>query len=143
MHEEQDPATNGFLRSKDEIVMKLSLLMTMSKGNDMILTGETLQEALDQLARVEPNMRRVLVGSGRNILASIATEILAFLKSQNPRPVLQKKIEAIFNSKLTSLELQECLAHLVRTDCIKKTDIIEPGKPPLTQYTYANDINTH
>jgi len=142
MHEEQDPATKGYLRSKDEIVMKLALLMTMSKGNDMLLKGDTLQEALDQLRRVEPNMRRVLVGSGRNVLASISTEILNYLKAQS-RPVLQKKIEAIFNSKVNNLELVECLSHLVRTDCIKKTEITEPGKPPLTQYTYVNDINTH
>jgi hypothetical protein len=114
-----DIVMQGYYRSKDELVLKLAMLLQLSDNDELLLTPEKIQEALGILSDTESGLSRVFAGTGDNHQAKMAEKILIHLESTD-EPMLEKQIYRELFSDGSRLEIEQVLHHLVQTDRIVK-----------------------
>lgn len=70
MRQIDDPMMQGYLRTKDMQVLKVSMLLALGEYEPkLLLTPELLQQAIAVLDAIEPNMAKLTLAAGRNELA--------------------------------------------------------------------------
>lgn len=74
-----DPRFEGYTGRRATHVMKLSMIMSASRTNKMVINGEDLKRAIRVLERVEKKMSRVFTGVGKSQVAETLPQIFAFI----------------------------------------------------------------
>lgn len=64
-------------------ILKLSMIVSASRSNDMIITGEDLNRAISLLENVEKNMLYVFAGVGKSDIAAVTSKVIGILAAQN------------------------------------------------------------
>lgn len=111
------PATEGWYRTKHEILFKITMLIALSEfqdGSPMLLeTGHFEIAEKRFLLPMEQNLERVFEGAGINPNAQAAVQICRMLEALD-KPMGRKKLEAMFYDQVTDLNaLRDTLTHLV------------------------------
>lgn len=72
----QDDRFSGYFQRRAHHALKLSMILTASKGNDMMMTVETLKKAINILERTEVKMPMVFRGMGASEYAAITDKVM-------------------------------------------------------------------
>ena len=114
-----DAATMFYYRAKDGMLLKLAMLISLARTNELILRVEDMEKALDMLNDTENSLSKVFLGAGANKQADIAGKIMSFLQTRKT-PVLEKQVYTTMFQHGTRADINECLNHLVNIGEIKK-----------------------
>lgn len=74
-----DPRFAGYTGRRATHVMKLSMIMSASRSNQMVISGEDLKRAIQALEWAEKKMHRVFTGVGKSQVAETLPQIFAFI----------------------------------------------------------------
>jgi hypothetical protein len=74
-----DPKFSGYVERRANHILKLSMIMSASRGRSMQIEVEDLDRALDILYKAEDRMPQVFLGVGRNPHAEVSTRLSATL----------------------------------------------------------------
>ena len=124
------PATEGYYRTKHEVLFKCAMLVSLSEDlENRTITQEHLEITENRfLLPYEKNLERVFEGAGINPNAAAAAQICRMLEALD-RPMSKKRLEATFYDQATSLsELRDTLEHLVNVGRLAKRDLVHNGK---------------
>ena len=113
MTEIAKPTTEGYFRTKHELLFKVAMLIALSEGQELVLTTGHFELAERFFKPVEEKLERVFEGSGINPNAASAIQICRMLESMD-RPINKKHLEAMFFDQATSIsELRDTISHLI------------------------------
>lgn len=118
----KDPRFAGYLSRRPTHAMKLSMILSMARSSDMILTGEFLQEAITLLERTEKKMPFALGGVGRSQHSGIMADIMYYIGAH--REVFESELQAAFHTDADASLLDVIIRTLVRMNfcTIKSTN---------------------
>ncbi|GAF68125.1 unnamed protein product, partial [marine sediment metagenome] len=88
----------GYLSRRPNHVMKLSIILAASKGDDMTLTSDTIAEAITTLSKAEEKMQNVFSGVGRSDISDILDKVMTFLLSSKTDEVPVYQIANYFKN---------------------------------------------
>jgi hypothetical protein len=77
-----DPRFSGYLQRRPAHLLKLSMIMSASRGNDMILRQEDLARAVHALNEVEVKMPKVFAGMGKSDISELVPRIATFIANK-------------------------------------------------------------
>jgi hypothetical protein len=120
------PATEGYYRTKHEVLFKAAMLVSLSESFENRILSKNHLEIVENrfLLPYEKNLERVFEGAGINPNAAAAVQVCRMLEALN-RPMLKKRVEAIFFDQATSLsELRDTLDHLCSVGRLEKRTLI-------------------
>ena len=125
-------ALRGYYRSLDQMLLRVGMLVSLAQGSSLILDVPHLEEGLKILDGLEDYLNKTFAGSGRNELAGISAHMVEYLAQQG-KPVLRKKLSAMFWSDAKAEDFQACLTHLASIGKIKLGTITNPtpGQMPI------------
>lgn len=117
MTEIAKPTTEGWYRTKQEILFKISMLIALSEaqeGDKLVFEPAHFEIAENRFLKpMEVNLEKVFEGAGINPNAQAALQICRMLEAMD-KPMSRKKLEALFFDQATDLSaLRETLDHLV------------------------------
>lgn len=109
--------------SKDTMLLKIAMLLSLSEGFDMKITIDYLQAASILLEEAEHDMPRVFTGSGPNLQTPIMAEIERTLIAIG-KPVKYKELFSMFLEQASQKEFDIMLDELSTLDLVKTYDKI-------------------
>lgn len=131
------PATQGWLSSKPNQVVKLAILTSLSERDDLTLRPEDYQLGLEYINQMELGFPMIFGGVGRNELGPLAMKLLETM-TNSPAPLTIKQMTTRFFAYFTagkgSAELHECLNYLVNTGRIASATVHVRGTPMSETY---------
>ena len=113
-----DPAFKGYLNSKGEYVIKLSMLIGLASKDELIIEDWQVRAACLFLEQVEDGYREIFSSSGRNELAPIIASIELLLKSLPENAIPTSALYRKFRNDANENELNSILAQLVKEGTI-------------------------
>jgi len=105
------PALDQFYERKSDHIKKLAMVLAASRRDEMLLTADDLELALETMARVEANMGQVFRGVGKNPLVRDIHDVLAEVLS-DPAGITRGELLARFESSLGLADLDTVLTTL-------------------------------
>lgn len=124
----KDPTTRGYFKTKPGQLLKIAMLLSLSKSPDLVMRKDSLEAGLALLDKMEVNLPKVFQGMGRNELNSVASKILELLESTGPIP--EKKLVQLMYREATTPELFQVMNHLRETDRIIRAETpAKDGEP--------------
>lgn len=125
---DKPPQLRGWFESKGEMLWKLSMLISLSEGDNLVIDIPHYRIAQKFCELLEANLARVFEGAGINPSAGAASQVVRMLEALG-RPMLRKKVEAMFYDQVPSLrELQDMLTHLVSVGRLKERTLTRAGQ---------------
>jgi hypothetical protein len=111
----------NYLRSKDQLIWKTSMLIALAEDADceLVVKVHHLEQAIQMLDEIEPFIVKVFEGTGRNVLADIAAQIVSMLE-QAKQWVPMKKVYATMFDQGDRDEIAKAIHHLVESDRVVK-----------------------
>jgi len=93
-----DPRLAGYLGRQPAHVMKLSMIMSASRGvgPSMVLTGDDLKRAIKVLEEAEIKMPKVFSGVGKTEVSRLIPEVVAYISSQGGRITKDKLMQKFY-----------------------------------------------
>lgn len=110
----QVPSLLGYYDSKQILVIKIAMLFALSERQELLLTVDDIENALDLLELTEKNMARVFEGVGRNELAmtqGVFQEIIVRAGGRVSDVALRRDTFSLVNQQ----EYEEVVAYLYKT----------------------------
>lgn len=78
----KDEKLGGYLERRPAHAMKLSIVMSASRNDSMILTTDDLNRSIELLEKTEVNMPKVFSGVGRSPIAVILPKVMAYIATR-------------------------------------------------------------
>jgi hypothetical protein len=126
------PHTNVFknwLRTKDMQLIKVSMLLDLSREMSGLLTERLFRDTLAMLDEVEVHLNRVLAGAGKNPLAELAYRIYSRLEEAPDKTLPKKKLITALFEDGSMEDIDKALEYLIRTDVVVRGTA--QGQPPI------------
>lgn len=130
-----DPVMDGYNSRRALHLLKLSMVMSASRGNSHTIIAEDLERSLDLIKRTEVNMLQTFQGVGNNTLGDLVTNIITFLVKTKTTTVAE--IHRRFMNQGRVTEINECLEALRTMKAIKQ-DLEGGGNAKIT---YIGDVS--
>ena len=129
MTEIAKPTTEGYFRTKHELLFKVCMLIALSETmRPVIEIGHFELAEKFFFSPVEKYLERVFEGSGINPNSQAAIQICRMLEALG-KPMNRKHVEAMFFDSATSLhELRDTIAHLVAVGRLVEKNITVAGQ---------------
>jgi len=115
-----DTRFNGYTQRRPAHLIKLSMIMSASRGGDLVLRRTDLEHAVVALNEVERNMGRVFSGLGQSDIAKLIPRVLAWLHNKKKTDMAELMREFYYDADvwtmervLKSLEMQEKLTRVI------------------------------
>ena len=114
----------NYLRSKDQLIWKVSMLMALSDDPKCNLEVERthIERSIALLDEIEPFIVKVFEGTGRNILADLAAKIVAMLEQAKQWVPMKKVYATMFNDGDRD-EIGKALHHLKEVGTVVSADL--------------------
>lgn len=125
---ETKPFMASWLNCKDQIILKVAMLVELGNNLDLRLSVESLEQAIHLVDATEANFHKVFTLSGRNPIADLANKIRNAVEMVD-EPVNLKKIMVQFRPDGSDAEIQEALMQLQQDGTLKLHDQIIPNSP--------------
>lgn len=119
-----DDRFDGYISRRPNHVMKLSMIMSVSRGsgkNQMVLTTSHLERAVAVLEEVELKMQGVFKGVGKSDTADILHRVITFLKVSVVKEIPIWQLAKHFQGDMDKLMMDRVLATL---DSMKMAKVI-------------------
>lgn len=110
-----DDRFSGYISRRPNHIMKLSMIMSASRGNrkmDMVLTKDDIDRAIDVLMQAERKMFRVFSGVGRSDISDILERVMTFLLSSKTTEVPIWQLATHFKSDMDKFTMDRILGTL-------------------------------
>jgi len=140
------PATTeeeeGYHGSKPSLMLKVAMLLAVSREPKLVITEEDVKVALALLEASELHRQRVFQAVGRNILNALASRVTETLLATDPieamvngnkikvRAIPEKHLRMALYKDAPGKELDDIMLHLERTEKIYRANITLPNNPP-------------
>lgn len=124
-----EPVMAQYFSVKNIHLLKLSMLIAVSERIKPLIDLHHLEQALQMLEALEPDIMNILGAGGRNELAPVTREISRFIKEAG-KPVSRRLIIMRFNNNAKTTDLDEILKVLLETKQIRLS--MENGQPTYT-----------
>lgn len=131
----------GYYETKHMQLLKISMLLAVAEGTELVLRQSHLEGGLALLKLAEENLSKVFAGIGRNELNAAAAKTLEMLARIPPRKVTldgaernvsilpEKKLCGMLFSFVNENEMNDVLRHLLSTDKIGRVTVATDGIP--------------
>ncbi len=103
-----DPRLNGYYERKPMHLIKVAMIISASRRDELVITSADLTLAMEFYANIESRMHKVFAGVGRNPLNMDTEDLLARLLS-NPSGVSKEEIVSSMRYSLRLEEINEVL----------------------------------
>jgi hypothetical protein len=123
----------GYMQRRPTHMIKMSMVMSVSRSNEMIITEEDFYKALTLLSRTEAEMPKTFGGYGQSENASMLPRIMAEIG--NKKTVSSNELMRKFSRDITPKQLEEILLTLEMSGYCKGT-IQTEGNMKVMVYTY-------
>ena len=135
----KDPDTAGYYRTKPIQVLKIAMLVALSRNPDPVLLQEDIEVAMALLEKTEVTLTRVFQGIGRNELNAVANKIIEFLwnspernfldkgEKKRARLIPEKVLMSTFSTDAPSRELMDIVAYLISSEKVFRYQEPIPG----------------
>lgn len=139
----REPDVRGYHKSKPTILLKVAMLVALSKAPDRVVNIEDLEVGLALLDNTETHLLKVFQGIGRNELTHVANKMLEFLEAAPPKEykdnvtgatgtakfMPEKQIHALLyrHAPNGGKSLEDVFQHLITTDRIFRLAITHAG----------------
>ena len=121
-----DPRFHGYTQRRPAHLMKLTMVMSASRGDDMILRKVDLDRGIEALCRVEKRMPMVFSGLGKSDIADLVPRVIGWLSVKKETTMAELMREFYYDADvntmervLKSLETQEKLKRVVSDRGVK------------------------
>ena len=126
----RDPDTQGYFKTKPNQVLKVAMILSLSKSPELLLTNEAFQTSMALFERTEATLTRVFQGIGRNELNAIANRALEYLFScqlvdykhgdtvKKARFMREKQLRIMLYRDAPGRECDDIINHLLSTEKI-------------------------
>ena len=115
----------GYLGRRATHVMKLSMIFSASRSDEMILEARDLHRAVASLEAIEPNMTKVFRGVGKNPYADVMQQAITWLCSCGRKEISLQEFYIRYQDDLDKVSLDRMLQSL---EIVKKVRrIYKPG----------------
>lgn len=105
-----DPKFDGYNGRRRAHLMKLCMIVSASHGrNEMILTQDDLERAIELLQEVEVRMGLVFKGMGRSTMSDMVSRAIAFVVGSRTKEIPVWQFARHFESDLDKLEMDRVL----------------------------------
>lgn len=94
------PKLQAYVERRERHMMKLSMIASVDRGNDLMLTKEDFNKAMGWLLEVEQVMPLIFQSGGGGIDSKAIDEILFFVKEAGDRGVNQQRIVNFARTKI-------------------------------------------
>lgn len=74
---------SGYYGRKIAHMLKIAMLLKLSKTDELVLEKKDCEESLDVLATIEPKLGKVFEGVGKNVYTMSAKNIVEYIKDNN------------------------------------------------------------
>lgn len=132
-----DPDTQGYYKTKPNQVLKVAMLIALSRTPATVLTKTDFEVALALFDKTEATLLRVFQGIGRNELNAVANKVVEMLyaaperdfkdavtgKTGKSRFIPEKQLRGMLYKDAPGRELDDVMNHLTSTDKIFKFGI--------------------
>ena len=76
----QDPSFNGWYARKPMYIQKLSMILTASKTNDLVIEWKAIQDSMEMIEDIERSMSRVFSAVGKSMISEEVSSVMAEVK---------------------------------------------------------------
>lgn len=121
----------SWLDCKDQIILKVAMLLEMGDNTTRQLSVNSLREAIQLVDETEANFHRIFSMSGRNPIHEISVKIRNIIEGVKD-PVNSKKIYRQLAADGSQKEIQEAIAMLLSDGAIESRIINNPPQPMVT-----------
>jgi len=125
----QDAAFQGYLNSKGEYVIKLSMLIGLSERDDRIVEAWQVEAACLFLAQIEDGYREIFSSSGRNEFAPLLAGIEQLLKALPDNAIPTAALYRKFRNEANENELNKIILQLVKEGTVIEFSELIRGNP--------------
>ena len=112
----QDDKFAGYFERRPEIVLKLSIILHVSREANMLIDEIDLARAIYTLEQAEVNMPRALRGVGQNSYASIIARVIEVVSRAGS--IKYGELLGLFLDDVMPSEFDDVLVSLEKTGCI-------------------------
>jgi ATP adenylyltransferase/5',5'''-P-1,P-4-tetraphosphate phosphorylase II len=105
--------------------MKLTMIMSASKSDNLVLTGEDFEEAYKLLLEAEVKMSLVFRGVGKSDISSLLHRVIAFLKTNPVKEMPVWQLARAFKDDMDDFTLRRVLTTIESMKLVKV--ISRPG----------------
>ena len=127
LEERDDDKTGTSARIHDHI-LKVAMILSMSKGPELIITEHDVEEALELSGYFEGSARRVIVGKGKSEMATKLRLLLDDLLIAEGNEVSRKKLLSRRYGDFDAYDLDRMIDNLSQGDSI---EIIKSNDGPI------------
>jgi hypothetical protein len=120
-----DKKFDGYCGRRRKHLLTLTMICSASESDNLILTSDHLNRAIDLLAEVEVNMPKVFRGIGRSDISSLVQDTIVFLTNSFTKDVPIRDIARHFESDMDKLTLDRVLLTLETIGYV--TVVRQPG----------------
>lgn len=112
LHKFATPSTTGYFKSKHVQLLKLTMLLSLSESDALVLELRHMRLALSILEEVEPDMEKVFSGQGRNQEAAVAAKLMQLVEDSDSPP-LKKALYGLMYHEAARDEIDRIVKHLI------------------------------
>lgn len=125
------PNLNGYLERRPTHIMKLAMIMSVSRSDDLVLSGEDIRKAIRILESTERRMPEVFSGVGKSQIISILPRIMSYIAEM--KEVSKPKLMERFLSDVDDFMMERVLKTLSTMRYIQIVETV--GNPTMIRYT--------
>lgn len=133
MRDETNDVMKRYYTAKDNLLLKVAMLLSLSETAELKLTLKSVLDADDWLTDIEPDILTIFGGGGRNVLATIKCSIERHIFSAGPVGCQISHLKRIFFAQVNDRELLEVLNHLVDIGTTVRQSRLDQAGPVLLQ----------
>lgn len=123
-HEEQLPFKDckfdGYFQRRGNHVLKLSMIMSASRSNDMLITSSDLERAIMLLCEAEKNMANTFSGVGRAAHADVLAKIMAEISMAGTRGLRASELLTMHRGDTDALGIERIINTLETMKFVEK-----------------------
>ena len=117
----QDKKFDGYCGRRRKHLITLSMVCSASHSDDMIMTSEDIDRAIDLLAEVEIKMGKVFKGMGRSGISDLLNDAIIFIANSQVPDIPLFQFARYFEGDMDKLEMDRVLTTLEAMQMIKIT----------------------
>jgi hypothetical protein len=111
----RDENLQFYFRTKWVQILKVAMLMSLSRSNQLVLQWDSVEAAMAVLDKMEQNLPKVFQGIGRNELSAISAQVIELLY-QAQGPVRRKQVESTLWANADQREIYNIIQHLLASE---------------------------
>lgn len=125
-----DPQLRGYLAKRPAQILKLCMVFSASRSNDMIITGEIFDRSLSTIEKVEVNMPYIFSGYGESRDARVLSQVMQTVALAGEKGVLFSALMDRFHRDADKDMMWRILRTLESMKYCRR-DITDPTNPTI------------